>query len=448
MERGSPLRRWLAESEPWRTLAKGLRGAGVGARPRSGRAVRAGAHRAAGQAHRLRGRTQPRVGDVGRSLCPGGAADGLSGLLARSDARHRSAVRRRRPRRVARPLVQLPAHAGAAHRAQLRPAPKRARRGDDERPSRRRRPQQLERPGGRRLPGPRGGERPRGDGRVPSGDRRRDRPGGLPGRGRERPGVQGAAGLRGRRHVRRQRGSRRDSRFATGPLAPVRLRPAPARARDRFPRELGPRRRHERCASQEDGRGARTVQPALHSRRPGRGGLAPRHARRRGASRGGSRRGGLGGAPASRGRGRPDGRGFGAGGARSRRPLRRGERPARAGWRGGLCGGGWPRSRAPRRSLADVCPRSCCGNQVPETRALARLARDEGAIAASAFGGGFGGAVWAVVEAGEAADFVDRWRGAYAASFAEPAEAGRFFISPPGRGAHWLDGDLEEEGRP
>jgi len=33
------------------------------------------------------------------------------------------------------------------------------------------------------------------------------------------------------------------------------------------------------------------------------------------------------------------------------------------------------------------------GNQVPETIALARLARDLGAVAASAFGAGFGGSV-------------------------------------------------------
>ncbi len=39
------------------------------------------------------------------------------------------------------------------------------------------------------------------------------------------------------------------------------------------------------------------------------------------------------------------------------------------------------------------------GNQIPETVTLARSARNLGAIAASAFGGGFGGSVWALVSA-------------------------------------------------
>ncbi len=48
-------------------------------------------------------------------------------------------------------------------------------------------------------------------------------------------------------------------------------------------------------------------------------------------------------------------------------------------------------------------------NQVPETIALVRSARDLGAIAASAFGAGFGGSVWALVERRAADDFVARW---------------------------------------
>src|SRR4029077_1282199 len=43
------------------------------------------------------------------------------------------------------------------------------------------------------------------------------------------------------------------------------------------------------------------------------------------------------------------------------------------------------------------------GNQIPETVTLARSARDLGAIAASAFGGGFGGSVWALVPSRSAA---------------------------------------------
>ena len=43
------------------------------------------------------------------------------------------------------------------------------------------------------------------------------------------------------------------------------------------------------------------------------------------------------------------------------------------------------------------------GNQVPETSALVRLARRHGAVAASAFGAGFGGSVWALVPIVDAA---------------------------------------------
>jgi len=56
------------------------------------------------------------------------------------------------------------------------------------------------------------------------------------------------------------------------------------------------------------------------------------------------------------------------------------------------------------------------GNQIPETVALAALARRLGAFAASSFGAGFGGGVWALVRspgADEADDFARRWIGAY-----------------------------------
>jgi galactokinase len=55
------------------------------------------------------------------------------------------------------------------------------------------------------------------------------------------------------------------------------------------------------------------------------------------------------------------------------------------------------------------------GNQVTETRALARVAREGGAFAASSFGAGFGGSVWALVEGGdrESHEFAQRWFDAY-----------------------------------
>jgi galactokinase len=49
------------------------------------------------------------------------------------------------------------------------------------------------------------------------------------------------------------------------------------------------------------------------------------------------------------------------------------------------------------------------GNQVKETIALAKSARDRGAFAASSFGAGFGGSVWALVSADTAAEFSRRW---------------------------------------
>lgn len=49
------------------------------------------------------------------------------------------------------------------------------------------------------------------------------------------------------------------------------------------------------------------------------------------------------------------------------------------------------------------------GNQVAETVALAEAARRAGAFAASSFGAGFGGAVWALVEKGAAAAFASEW---------------------------------------
>ena len=55
------------------------------------------------------------------------------------------------------------------------------------------------------------------------------------------------------------------------------------------------------------------------------------------------------------------------------------------------------------------------GNQVPETIALARSARECGAFAACSFGAGFGGSVWALVDR-DAGDFARRWQaGAFVA---------------------------------
>lgn len=72
-------------------------------------------------------------------------------------------------------------------------------------------------------------------------------------------------------------------------------------------------------------------------------------------------------------------------------------------------------------------------NQVPETATLARLARDEGAFAASSFGAGFGGSVWALVEKEQAAAFAGRWLAAFRAAFPSRRSACTFVAhtAPP-----------------
>jgi galactokinase len=60
------------------------------------------------------------------------------------------------------------------------------------------------------------------------------------------------------------------------------------------------------------------------------------------------------------------------------------------------------------------------GNQVPETEALARSARELGAFAACSFGAGFGGSVWALVDH-DAEGFAEQWHaGAFVARPAPP----------------------------
>jgi galactokinase len=61
-------------------------------------------------------------------------------------------------------------------------------------------------------------------------------------------------------------------------------------------------------------------------------------------------------------------------------------------------------------------------NQVPETTSLARAARASDAFAASSFGAGFGGSVWALVDRHEASSFADRWLAGYRQKF--PARSG------------------------
>ncbi|HJP60362.1 MAG TPA: galactokinase family protein [Gemmatimonadaceae bacterium] len=74
------------------------------------------------------------------------------------------------------------------------------------------------------------------------------------------------------------------------------------------------------------------------------------------------------------------------------------------------------------------------GNQIPETIFLARRARELGAIAASAFGAGFGGSVWALVRETGVAEFRAKWEEAYAARFPAAAARSEIFVSRAGPG--------------
>lgn len=81
------------------------------------------------------------------------------------------------------------------------------------------------------------------------------------------------------------------------------------------------------------------------------------------------------------------------------------------------------------------------GNQVPETIFLCRSARDLGAVAASAFGAGFGGAVWAMVPRNDAEQFAKRWRMSYARVFPGHDANARWIVTRPGPPATSSEGD-------
>jgi len=72
-------------------------------------------------------------------------------------------------------------------------------------------------------------------------------------------------------------------------------------------------------------------------------------------------------------------------------------------------------------------------NTLEETEWLPAAARRLGAVAASAFGAGFGGSVWALVEAGRAREILAEWSRAYAEEYPHRQAHARFFAmeSPP-----------------
>jgi galactokinase len=77
-------------------------------------------------------------------------------------------------------------------------------------------------------------------------------------------------------------------------------------------------------------------------------------------------------------------------------------------------------------------------NQVPETVELARSARLLDAAAASAFGAGFGGSVWAMVPEGLASEFERRWASRFRKKFPASCQQG-FFTTRPGPPGMRLD---------
>ena len=72
------------------------------------------------------------------------------------------------------------------------------------------------------------------------------------------------------------------------------------------------------------------------------------------------------------------------------------------------------------------------GSQIPQTRDLVSLASSVGAAAASSFGAGWGGSVWALVRTTDGHRFLDDWLGAYRRRYPELNAEG--FVSPPSDG--------------
>ncbi len=74
-------------------------------------------------------------------------------------------------------------------------------------------------------------------------------------------------------------------------------------------------------------------------------------------------------------------------------------------------------------------------NQTPETIRLVEIAHQLGAPAASTFGAGFGGSIWALVHRDAASSFLDEWQSRYQLEFTEPATHSDFFATRPGSSA-------------
>ena len=79
------------------------------------------------------------------------------------------------------------------------------------------------------------------------------------------------------------------------------------------------------------------------------------------------------------------------------------------------------------------------GNQVPQTNDLQRRARELGAPAASAFGAGFGGSVWALVERSGVDDFANAWLEDYRRAYPDAGSRASIVPVRPGDAARRAD---------
>ncbi len=234
-------------------------GRGIGAGP----LVRPGTHRAARQAHGLRGGPQPPV------------RGGPRVLRRRVAAIRRDPPRRRRraeplrggpagsgARAVGVGLEGLPGDRGLSPGSQLS-GPARGGRGPVERSAASLGPLELERPRRRALHRALRAQRSRGSSGVSRqhsecrGSRR------LPRGARERPRLRTSCRGARRRHVRRQRGPDGDSLQPPRHGRPVRLLPGPERASHLVARRLDAGGGVERHRVGQDGRRPRPLQPAL-----------------------------------------------------------------------------------------------------------------------------------------------------------------------------------------
>ncbi|MDO5534830.1 MAG: galactokinase family protein [Propionibacteriaceae bacterium] len=80
------------------------------------------------------------------------------------------------------------------------------------------------------------------------------------------------------------------------------------------------------------------------------------------------------------------------------------------------------------------------GNQVPQTVALASSARELGAVAASAFGAGFGGSVWALVPRSGAEAFARTWLARHTSAFPDCAATASTLVTEASGPAVPLEG--------